>query len=167
MRLWPPASGRASSPSSSINVSASSSDSGARYSNGGGFTSRDRRSARNRLQWPILTGSGTPLHIRFVVTSARSVKNVNEMAPSRSGLHRLIRPWEYRRLRVAAGVRLGGGGFSVGLAAVLFSLGRKAETWEERRKCLRWAAWFLVSGALQLFGGVLDLTALPPAPPSA
>jgi hypothetical protein len=104
---------------------------------------------------------------RFVVTSARSVKNVNEITPSRSGLHRLIRPWEYRHLRVAAGVRLGGGGFSVGLAAVLLSLGRKAETCEERRKCLRWAAWFLVSGALQLFGGVLDLTALRPAPSPA
>ena len=82
-------------------------------------------------------------------------------------MHRLIRPWEYRRLRVAAGVRLAGGGFCVGLAAVLLSLGRKAETREDRGKCLRWAAWFLVSGALQLFAGVLDLTALRTAPPLA
>jgi low temperature requirement protein LtrA len=82
-------------------------------------------------------------------------------------MHRLIRPWEYRRLRLVAGLRLSGGGFSVGLGAVLVALGRKAETNEDRRKCLRWAAWFLVSGALQLFGGVLDLTALRYATPSA
>lgn len=79
---------------------------------------------------------------------------------ARSGMHRLIRPWEYRHLRVIAGLRLTTGGFSVGLAAVLLSLGRTAESSEERRKCLRWGAWFLVSGALQLFGGLLDLTAL-------
>lgn len=80
--------------------------------------------------------------------------------PLRRGLYRLIRPLEYRHLRVLAGVRLAGGGFSLGLGAVLLSLGRKADSDDERRKCFRWAVWFLVSGVLQVFGGVLDLTAL-------
>lgn len=65
-------------------------------------------------------------------------------------------------LRAFVGVRLAGGGFSLGIGAVLLSLGRQADTDDDRRKCFKLATWFLVSGALQLFGGVLDLTALRP-----
>ena len=39
--------------------------------------------------------------------------------PTRSGIRRLITPWEYRHLRVVASVRLAGGGFSVGVGSVL------------------------------------------------
>lgn len=77
--------------------------------------------------------------------------------PTRSGIRRLITPWEYRHLRVVASVRLAGGGFSVGVGSVLLSLGRKAETDQERRKCYGWAAVFLGQGALNLFGGCLDM----------
>jgi hypothetical protein len=79
--------------------------------------------------------------------------------PSRSGMSRLIRPWEYRHRRAMAGVRFSAGGFNLGLGLVLVSLGRKAETDQERRKCYGFAAWFLVSAALQFFGGYLDTTA--------
>jgi hypothetical protein len=77
--------------------------------------------------------------------------------PSRSGLRRLITPWEYRHIHFAAGIRLAGGGFQLGVGLVLVSLGRKAGNDQDRRKCYRWAAYFLVMAALQLFGGSLDM----------
>lgn len=73
-------------------------------------------------------------------------------------MRRLIRPWEYRHLRAAAGVRFAGGGFNLGIGLVLLSLGRSAGTDRERRKCYGWAAWFLVSAALQFLGGYMDMT---------
>jgi hypothetical protein len=79
--------------------------------------------------------------------------------PPRSGLTRLITPWEYRHLRTFACVRFAGGGFTLGIGLVLVSLGRKAGTERERRKCYRFAGWFLVNAALQFFGGLLDMTA--------
>jgi len=83
----------------------------------------------------------------------------DDSAPSsRAGIRRLISPWEYRHLRVIANVRFAAGGFQLGVGLVLLSLGRKAGTAAERRKCYRWAAWFLVMAALQLTGGVLDTT---------
>jgi hypothetical protein len=85
--------------------------------------------------------------------------------PSRSGWRRLIRPWEYRHLHAVANVRFTAGGFQLGLGLVLLSLGRKAGTERERRKCYRWAAWFLGMSALQLIGGVMDVTAARSAPP--
>ena len=87
--------------------------------------------------------------------------------PSRSVtvMRRLIRPWEYRHLRAAASVRFAGGGFNLGLGLVLLSLGRSAGTDRERRKCYGLAAWFLVSAALQLLGGYLDMTVDRFAPP--
>ena len=87
--------------------------------------------------------------------------------PSRSvtGMRRLIRPWEYRHRRAMAGVRFAAGGFDLGIGLVLFSLGRSAGTDRERRKCYRWAAWFLVSAALQFLGGYLDMTVDRSAPP--
>ena len=84
---------------------------------------------------------------------------------SRPVLRRLISPWEYRHLRFAAGVRFAGGGFNLGIGLVLVSLGRKAGTDRERRKCYGFAASFLVSAPLQFLGGYLDMTADRPAPP--
>jgi hypothetical protein len=81
-------------------------------------------------------------------------------------LRRLIRPWEYRHLHAVAGVRLTGGGFQLGVGAVLLSLGRQAGTEQERRKCFRWAAWFLGMGTLQVVGGCLDLIAARSTPRS-
>jgi low temperature requirement protein LtrA len=80
-------------------------------------------------------------------------------APSRSGISRLISPFEFRHRRVVANVRFTAGGFQLGVGLVLLSLGRKAETAAERSKCYRWAAWFLTMAALQLTGGILDATA--------
>jgi hypothetical protein len=80
-------------------------------------------------------------------------------APSRSGWRRLISPWEYRHLRAAASLRLAAGGFQLGIGVVLLGLGRRSGTDRDRRKCYRWAAWFLVNAALQFTGGILDMTA--------
>jgi hypothetical protein len=79
--------------------------------------------------------------------------------PPRSGIRRLIRPWEYRHRHAIAGVRFAAGGFNLGVGLVLVSLGRKAGTDQDRRKCYRFAAWFLASAPLQFLGGYLDMTA--------
>jgi hypothetical protein len=84
---------------------------------------------------------------------------------SRSGLKRLITPWEYRHPHASMAAHFAGGGFQLGVGLVLLSLGRKAETDEERRKCYRWAAWFLVPAAGNFVGGLLDLTVARTAPP--
>ncbi|MGH3154936.1 MAG: hypothetical protein ACRDOB_29975 [Streptosporangiaceae bacterium] len=68
-------------------------------------------------------------------------------------MHRLISPWEYRHLAVSGVTRAAAGGFSLGIGLVLISLGRSAETDEERRKMHRLSAWFLVSAAGNLAGG--------------
>jgi hypothetical protein len=87
--------------------------------------------------------------------------------PSRSVtvMRRLIRPWEYRHRRAVAGVRFAAGGFNPGIGLVLLSLGHSAGTDRERRKCYRWAAWFLVSAPLQFLGGFMDMTVDRSAPP--
>jgi hypothetical protein len=85
--------------------------------------------------------------------------------PSRSGLKRLISPWEYRHLHASMAARFAGGGFQLGIGLVLLSLGKKAETDAERRKCYKLAAWFLVPAAGNFFGGLLDLTVARSAPP--
>ncbi len=81
--------------------------------------------------------------------------------PSRTGFRRLIRPWEYRHAQAVANVRFAAGGFHLGIGLVLLSLGRNAGTDQERRKCYRWAAWFLGMSALQLTGGVMDVGCRP------
>lgn len=83
----------------------------------------------------------------------------DDSAASRSGIRRLISPWEYRHRRVIGNVRFTAGGFQLGVGLVLLSLGRKAETDGERRTCYRWSAWFLGMAALQLAGGILDAAA--------
>lgn len=89
----------------------------------------------------------------------------DDTAPSHSVLKRLITPWEYRHLHAAANVRFAASGFQLGVGLVLLSLGRKAGTDQERRKCYRWSAWFLVMAALQFSGGLLDVAAARSAPP--
>jgi len=81
--------------------------------------------------------------------------------PPRSGLGRLIRPWEYRHARAVANVRFAAGGFQFGIGLVLLSLGRQAGTVQERRKCLRWSAFFLVFAALNFLEGFLDTIVAP------
>ncbi len=85
--------------------------------------------------------------------------------PPRSVMRRLITPWQYRHLHAVAGVRLAAGGFHLGIGVVLLSLGHRAGTDRERRRCYRWAAWFLLMAALLLPGGYLDMTAARSAPP--
>jgi hypothetical protein len=87
--------------------------------------------------------------------------------PPRSGLRRLIRPWEYRHLHAMMAVRFTSGGFQLAMGLVLVSFGRQADTDTERRKMYRLAGWFLVPGVLNLLGGLLDLTAARTAPPVA
>ena len=62
--------------------------------------------------------------------------------PPRSGIHRLIAPWEYRHLRFSGFTRIAGG--SVATAAGVICLSYRA---------YGWAAFFLVLGALNLGGG--------------
>ena len=85
--------------------------------------------------------------------------------PAHSVLRRLITPWEYRHLHAVASVRLAAGGFQLGVGLVLLSLGRKAETGQERRKMFRLSTVFLVSSALQFSGGVLDMAVARSSPP--
>jgi hypothetical protein len=102
------------------------------------------------------TAGGIPMHAPDDTTN-----------PSRSVtvMRRLITPWEYRHLHAVAGGRFAAGGFTLGIGAVLLSLGHSAGTDQERRKCYRWAAFFLVDAALQFSGGYLDMTVARSAPP--
>jgi hypothetical protein len=90
---------------------------------------------------------------------------------STTGLQSLMRrtmlPWEYRHLRAVASVRFAAGGFTLALGLVLLSLGRQAKTAQDRRKCYRFAAWFLAVAPLQFLGGYLDMKIARSAPPRA
>jgi hypothetical protein len=85
--------------------------------------------------------------------------------PLQSFMRRTMVPWEYRHLRAVASVRFAAGGFTLALGLVLLSLGRQAETGQDRRKCYGLAAWFLVLAALQFFGGYMDMKMARSAPP--
>ncbi len=69
------------------------------------------------------------------------------LSPPRSGVHRLIAPWEYRHLRAFGVTRVFGG--SIGAAAGVVCLAYGA---------YGWAAFFLAIGALNLAGGYWYLT---------
>jgi hypothetical protein len=86
-------------------------------------------------------------------------------ATSHPVLRRLISPWEYRHLHTTMAVRFAGGGFQLGVGLVLVSLGNKADTDAERRRCYKFAAWFLAPAALNLLGGLIDLTVARSSPP--
>jgi hypothetical protein len=63
-------------------------------------------------------------------------------SPPRSGLQRLIAPYEYRRLRPFGVTRIAGGSVAAAAGLICLSYG-----------VYGWAAFFLVLGALNLAGG--------------
>jgi hypothetical protein len=89
----------------------------------------------------------------------------DDTTDSRPVLRRLIRPWEYRHAHAVGSARFVAGGFQLGIGVVLLGLGRRSETEQDRRKCYRWAAWFLGMSALQISGGVMDMAVARTAPP--
>jgi len=71
---------------------------------------------------------------------------------SRSGIRRIIPPWEYRHLRASAGVRITGGIVLTGLGIVtLMGGGNDAKTYG-------WTAAFLVPAAANLAFARWELT---------
>jgi hypothetical protein len=73
-------------------------------------------------------------------------------SPPRSGMQRILIPWEYRHLRAFAGVRIASGVVLVGLGAVTLSLGgNDAETYG-------WATAFLALAAAQFAFAYWELT---------
>jgi hypothetical protein len=73
--------------------------------------------------------------------------------PPRTGLRRLIVPWEYRHLRGFGVTRIAGGGVAAAAGVVCLSYG-----------VYEWAAFFLVLGALNLAGGYWYITIARSAP---
>ena len=63
-------------------------------------------------------------------------------SPPRSGLRRLINPWEYRHLRFSGGIRIVGGLVTAVAGVICLSY-----------SAYGWAAFFLVLAALNLAGG--------------
>jgi hypothetical protein len=79
-------------------------------------------------------------------------------SPPRSGLQRLISPWEYRHLRAWAGVRIGSGIVLVGLGTVTLWFG--GQDW----KTYWWAIAFLALAAAQFSFANWELTIARSAP---
>jgi hypothetical protein len=77
-------------------------------------------------------------------------------SPPRSGMQRLINPWEYRHLRVFGVTRFAGGSVAAAAGVVCLSCA-----------VYGWAAFFLVLGALNLAGGYWYITIARSAPPRA
>ncbi len=75
-------------------------------------------------------------------------------SPPRSGLQRLIIPWEYRHLRAFGVTRVAGGFVAATAGAVCLSYA-----------VYGWAAFFLVVGALNLAGGYWYITVARCTPP--
>ena len=73
-------------------------------------------------------------------------------SPARSGMRRIIAPWEYRRLRFWAGVRIGAGTVLVGLGLLTLVFGGND------RKTYGWAMSFLMAAAANLAYGRWELT---------
>jgi hypothetical protein len=74
-------------------------------------------------------------------TAARGLRGWWQ-SPPRSGLQRLIIPWEYRHLRLFGVGRIAGGGVAVAAGIICLSYG-----------VYGWAAFFGVIAALNLAGG--------------
>ena len=68
-------------------------------------------------------------------------------SPPRTGLQRLIVPWEYRHLRFFGGMRIAGGAVAAFAGFICLAYG-----------VYGWAAFFLVIAALNLGGGYWYLT---------
>ena len=73
-------------------------------------------------------------------------------SPPRSGMQRVISPWEYRHLRAWAGVRTASGTVLVGLGAVTLSFG--GNDW----RTYGWTMGFLALAAAQFSFGYWELT---------
>jgi hypothetical protein len=73
-------------------------------------------------------------------------------SPPRSGMQRIISPWEYRHLRAWAGVRIAGATVLAGLGAVTLSFG--GNDW----KTYGWTAFWLVLAAAQFSFAYWELT---------
>jgi hypothetical protein len=69
------------------------------------------------------------------------------LSPPRSGIYRLIAPWEYRHLRFFGVGRIAGGSVAAAAGLVCLAYG-----------VYGWAAFFLVLAALNLAGGYWFLT---------
>ena len=69
------------------------------------------------------------------------------LSPPRTGLQRLIYPFEYRHLRAFGVTRIAGGSLGAGAALICLAYG-----------VYTWAAFFLVIGAANLAGGCWYLT---------
>jgi len=74
-------------------------------------------------------------------------------SPPRTGMQRLIVPYEYRHLRVFGVGRIAGGSVAAAAGVICLSYG-----------VYGWAAFFLVLGALNLAGGSWYLTIARSAP---
>ena len=68
-------------------------------------------------------------------------------SPPRPGRQRLINPWEYRHLRGYGVTRIAGGSVAAGAGVICLAY-----------RAYGWAAFFLVTGALNLGGGYWYLT---------
>jgi len=68
-------------------------------------------------------------------------------SPPRSGMQRLIIPWEYRHLRAFGITRVAGGCVAAAVGSVCLSY-----------SAYGWAAFFLIVAALNLLGGSWYLT---------
>jgi len=75
-------------------------------------------------------------------------------SPPRTGLQRLIIPWEYRHLRFFGTTRIAGGSVAAAAGLVCLSYG-----------VYPWAAFFLVIAALNLAGGSWYLAIARSVPP--
>jgi hypothetical protein len=73
-------------------------------------------------------------------------------SPARSGVRRIISPWEYRHLRFWAGVRIGAGIVLVGLGVV--TLGFGGNDW----KTAGWTMAFLAMAAANVAFAWWELT---------
>jgi hypothetical protein len=89
---------------------------------------------------------GIPMNSPNDNTAARRLREW-WLSPPRTGMQRLIAPYEYRHLRLFGVTRIAGG--SVAAGAGLICLGYRA---------YGWAAFFLVIGALNLAGGYWYVT---------
>jgi len=69
------------------------------------------------------------------------------LSPARSGMYRLISPWEYRHLRASGSTRIVGGSVAAAAGVVCLSY-----------RVYGWAAFFLALGALNLAGGYWYMT---------
>jgi hypothetical protein len=75
-------------------------------------------------------------------------------SPPRSGMQRLIIPWEYRHLRFFGATRIAGGSVAAAAGLICLSYGVYA-----------WAAFFLALAAANLAGGYWYVTIARSAPP--